>query len=159
MIARKTGILTLDTPVWTIDRNLTEQALLASPLAQSETFIHRTPNPPNHENYTVHPVSIGGVAFSLTVYFFKNTVTMVHLVCSDPKLGNRPEDWSEANELARKAFHEELLSRWLERDGKTVGKDGVFYKAGWGKVSSHYDPRAGMSLIAITYRDPATGKS
>jgi len=50
--------------------------------------------------------------------------------------------WSEEQELVRKAFHEDWLTREL---GIRLGH----YP--WGDISSNYDPKGGVSSILIRY--------
>jgi hypothetical protein len=51
-------------------------------------------------------------------------------------------NWSEANELARKKLHDDVLAN-------TIGQPP--YRYPWGEIQSMYDPRSGGSSISIHY--------
>jgi hypothetical protein len=80
----------------------------------------------------------------LMVYFHQEQIKSVEMFffLPDEKESGSWDDWSEQNELRRKAQHDQLLSDQL-------GAAPYEYK--WGKVWSVYDQRSGDSRIIVSY--------
>lgn len=77
-----------------------------------------------------------------TALFKENRIHQLFLLMSVPT--DVSEEWTEQNELQRKALHDEWLLAALGSPP---------YEYAWGSVFSDYDPKGRVSEIIVTYAE------
>jgi hypothetical protein len=143
MIDPRTGIITFESPVFSIGPATRRSDFLSSTVgALSQSAVD---NEPWH-SWHLPPLKAGD-DFDGTVYFTADEITMVILENADPRFGTSWTDYSNENERARKAAHDQWLA---ERCQIATGRHA------WGAVTSTYGPSqpwAGLSSILVRYRE------
>ncbi len=135
-----TGTITTDAGE-RIRPDLRRNAFEASSLAEGATVV--TSNEP-WMSWSIGR-SLGGRPFRLGLYFHGERLEMVVMAIDEHAFGTSWEDWSLANEMARKAAHEE----WLAAIDPSLGHG---REARWGVLDSTYDAKGGGSQIVLRYR-------
>jgi hypothetical protein len=93
-------------------------------------------------SYRLPEIAQAGSRLCVVLQFHGEQLQSLTLYHDADRFGTSWSDWSEERELARKAFHEDWLTREL---GIRLGH----YP--WGDISSNYDPKGGSSSIIIRY--------
>ncbi len=92
--------------------------------------------------YRLQDIAQASSRLCVVLQFHGEQLQSLNLTHFSERFGTSWSDWSEEQELARKAFHEDWLTREL---GIRLGH----YP--WGDISSNYDPKGGSSSIIIRY--------
>ncbi len=142
MIDPHTGAIEIATERLLLSASLSRAEFLAAPLgAHAKVSVRNEP----YCSFVLGPHELAGQLFSVVLYFHGAQLWQVELSAHDGGLRASWDDWSEAQELARKRLHE----AWLKR---TLGRAGGTYS--WGMVESVYDPKGGASSIIVRYANP-----
>jgi hypothetical protein len=137
MLDPNAGELTIASIPLQLGPGFTRDELLALPLA-SHTQVANEP----HHSYMIGAHEIAGLTFIITLYFYGQQLESISLAHIAKEFGTSWDDWSEEQELQRKAVHD----RWLIEQ---TGQASHVYP--WGEIGSDYDPRSGGSSITIRY--------
>lgn len=138
-----TGALTLDDGA-TFGPQHTRSDFLATPRGRAAGDL--IVNEPWHSWRLVE--RIGGLEFSLAVFFEGERLRMLMLVLRDSRYGASSDDWSEEKEKARDAAHQRWLAVQLPGSRADAGGQ---RKLPWGTVWAGYDPRSDGSSIMVRY--------
>ena len=93
-------------------------------------------------SYRLPDIAQAGSRLCLVLQFHGERLQALTLCHDADRFGASWSEWSEERELARKAFHEDWLTREL----------GIrFGHYPWGDISSNYDPKGGFSSILIRF--------
>ena len=139
MFEASTGTLTFEQPPTVITPSLTRDQFLASSLADRATT--HVENEPYHSWKLNGTFRSAGLELLVVLWFRDQRLTMVSLMDPDPRFGTSWADRSRAKELARKASHDEWLSRSLTSHRNFS----------WGSVWSGYDDKGGFSDVRVRY--------
>jgi len=138
MIERTTGEIQLPSDGIRIGAALGREQFLASTLADECRELVR--NEP-HCSFALAPVQFGSHVFACSLWFHGSVLRRVSIQCADAEFG---PPWSAEHELARKQFHDSLLTSVL---GEEWGQ-----RFPWGTVDSVYHSKDyRFSSIRVTY--------
>lgn len=140
MINKNTGELFIKSVPITIGTDFSRREFTKSPLAKNASvFIRNEP----YCSYQIGTFKTDDLTLIVSIWFFGEKLETVELVHHTAvQFGSSWADWSEENELKRKAIHD----AWLEKE---LGEPP--YKFAWGTVASDYDARSGNSSIVVRY--------
>jgi hypothetical protein len=138
------GKIVINNLRFVIDKNLTKEKFLFSPLSK---LIFNSFESANWISYSIEPQHILRKKFSLT-FTFKDSI-FESLALRYSEMEEIPYD--EENEEKRKAVHD----RWLQELFGEPHEYGPYwnkYKFTWGSILSSLDPRAGQSEIYLAFK-------
>ncbi|MCC6552560.1 MAG: hypothetical protein IT372_05985 [Polyangiaceae bacterium] len=137
MIDEETGELELAGGV-RVGPSFTEAQFLASPLARRSKAM----NSPEWGGYRVERQRVFGREVRVTLGFRRGKLVMLELFLVGAVSKASWDEWSDREEVQRKADHD----AWLEA---MLGPPPYSYP--WGEITSQHDPRGGYSSIVIRY--------
>ena len=140
MIDQNTGEITIESVPIRFGADFSRGEFLHSPLVKNASvFVKNEP----YCSYQIGTFRADDLSLIISLWFFGKKLESVELVHhTAEQFGSSWADWTEENELKRKAIHD----AWLE---KQLGKPPYIYD--WGAVSSVYDERSGGSSIVVRY--------
>lgn len=138
MLDLTSGALTFKRPLTTLGPELTRSEFLQSDVARNAATLIQ--NEPWH-SWSLAGTFLAEYPFAVALYFRGDALAMIDMAHVNAKFGLSWDDWAEEKELARKASHDEWVSR-------NVGAQRSFP---WGEVSSLYDAKGGGSHLSICY--------
>lgn len=98
-----------------------------------------------YSNHYIKPQLYNDIYVIFGVYFNPNhIIDSIHLSVQNSADLPSWDNWSESEELEKKANHDE----WLLRN---IGKPP--YQYNWGQIGSYYDSKSGSSMIVIRYNN------
>lgn len=115
--------------------DLTEDAFLSSVGLKAEENILNG----DYHSFDIESLVIGKTNFAARIFFKQGQLWMLSLYLVD---GSSWSNWSEEEEMRRKAKHDEFLNQELGNPP---------YVFSWGKVESIFDRKGGSSSIVINY--------
>ena len=135
-ISSTTGELEIGQPEIRIGPSLTKDAFVESRLGQT------CKRGVTNQEYATYSLSLKDAQneFGLSLVFREQRLFMISIEMLSAK--QSWANWSEEEELRRRVAHDHLLAA-------SLGKPPYRYR--WGEVLSLYDPRSGVSSIAIRY--------
>jgi len=139
MIDEDTGCILLPEMGAVISSTLTRSQFLETPAFSAATVSVR--NEP-WCRFKLPALPLPETELCIQLQFHAERLVSLLLCHGAARFGSSWDDWSEERELARKAFHEQ----WLTRDLRI--QLGAY---AWGAISSDYDAEAGFSSISIRY--------
>jgi hypothetical protein len=124
-----------------IGPSYTEAQFLSSKLARNSKAM----SDPEWSGYRMERQLLAGRQFRVSLQFRRGRLVAVELFQVGAVSKASWDDWSEREELERKADHD----AWLDA---LLGPPPYSYP--WGEVVSQHDPRGGYSSIVVRYAAP-----
>lgn len=142
VIDKGTGAVTIGD--FSISPALTRSALKSS--SDFSSWKSYTGDAIAYFSYKRKLVDTDGQQILMMPFFHLERLTQVELfyLLPDEPESSGWEDWSEAQEMKRKALHDAQIKA-------TLGNPP--YDFAWGEVLSVYDSRSGASLVIVRYRE------
>jgi hypothetical protein len=118
--------------------SFTEAEFLRSALSRNS----KAQNDPEWSRYKIQRQLISGLQFRVGLCFHRGRLEQIELFLVGAESKASWDEWSEREEVERKASHDAWLDALLGPPP---------YAFAWGEISSDYDPKGGYSCIMVSY--------